>query len=125
MVSSKMLLYERREAVDATVIETTFLIPLGNNDGVPFMRHDFAELESRLLASFGAWTVTGEVEGEWRSDSGRVFRDRSRRYVVALQSIRQVAALVSVLDWALARFEQEAIMLTIAGVPEILGPAPP
>lgn len=51
-----------------------------------------------------------------------VYHDRSRQYAVAFPSWRRVAELIEIIDWTRAKFEQEAIMATIAGVPEIFGP---
>ena len=105
------------------MIETRFLIPLKNNDGLAYLRTDFIELEDRLLDQFGGWTHMADVDGTWRSDTGVVYRDFSSQYLVTLRSWRQTAEFLGVLDWARVKFEQEAIMVTIAGVPEILGPS--
>jgi hypothetical protein len=60
------------------------LVPVRDNEGIPFRGNAWRELERRLL-QFGGFTRTTGAHGAWESE-GRIYRDRSRRYEVALES---------------------------------------
>ena len=81
---------------------------------------DWDELETRFMQAVGGHTFTGEAQGTWAGDDGRVYRDASRQYVAALGSCRQLPAWLGVVEWALVHFRQEAVYVEIAGVPERL-----
>jgi hypothetical protein len=59
------------------------------------------------------------VTGEWEF-GGRVYRDRSREYVVSLKSWWQLNAWLQIAEWAREEFGQEAVYIEVAGIPEIL-----
>ena len=80
------------------MIETTFLVPIANNDGRPFTDPDFVQLENLLLGTFDAWTRLASVQGAWRGEAGVVYHDSSRQYAVALSSWRRVVDFIQVLD---------------------------
>lgn len=101
------------------MIKTMFLVPTKDNDGQPFGRRDWQELEQKLLR-FGGFTSGGVVEGSWEAD-GRVYRDRSRTYIVSLESWTQLPEWLDVVRWVRATFRQEAVYIEIAGIPEIIG----
>lgn len=100
------------------MIKTELLIPVRDNVGSPFQRSLWLALEQRLL-DFGGFSRTTGVVGAWRAEN-RVFRDRSTRYTVSLQSWRQLADWLAVADWARTNFRQEALYVEVAGVPEVL-----
>lgn len=102
------------------MIEAWFLVPEADNDGKPFPESAFVELETELAEAFGGWTYAGDVTGGWIGEAGKLYTDNSRRYVLALQSWRQVHKLLRLVDRVANGFEQEAIYLTIAGIPEIV-----
>jgi hypothetical protein len=60
------------------------------------------------------------VVGAWES-AGRRYRDRSRRYTLALGSWLDLPAWLDIVIWARERFRQEAIYIEVAGIPEIIG----
>lgn len=91
--------------------KTTFLIPLTDNQGVPFQAEDFDWLQDELVLQFGGWSLEGTVEGAWKGDDGRVYRDRSYRYTVATTALDKLRGL---LREAKARFAQEAIYLEVS-----------
>ena len=101
------------------MIETMFLVPVRDNDGVPFSLDDWAELELRLI-QFNGFTVSTGVSGVWRSQSGEVHRDESKRYEVSLESWRAFPAWLEVVEWVRIKFRQEALYIRVAGTPEIL-----
>lgn len=67
---------------DTTRLE--LLVPLADNDGVPFSDSAFASFEDFLVDTAGGFTRRGDVEGAWRAPDGQVMRDRSRSYVVTV-----------------------------------------
>ncbi len=101
------------------MIKTVLLVPIRDNEGRLYSRSAWDELEDRLL-QFGGLSRTSGVVGVWRSGT-RVYRDRSRQYVVSLASWMELPAWLDVVRWARRRFPQEAIYFEVAGVPEILG----
>ncbi len=101
------------------MVKTMFLVPIRDNEGRPFPRSHWRELEQQLL-QFGGFSRTTGVAGTW-TDGGRIYRDTSRQYVVSLQSWTQIPAWLEIVRWARERFRQEAIYIEVAGVPEIIG----
>ncbi len=99
------------------MIKTTLVVPVADNDGSAFDRSAWRELESRLM-QWGGLTRDSDVTGGW-TDGDRTYRDRSRRYVVALASWWDLSAWLAVVDWAGRRFRQEAMFVEVAGIPEI------
>ncbi|MGH2584820.1 MAG: hypothetical protein ACRDJE_07905 [Dehalococcoidia bacterium] len=99
------------------MIKTALVVPVRDNDGRSFSPRVWRELEARLLR-FGGYTIEVGVAGAWES-GGRLYRDRSRRYTVALPSWFDVPAWLDVVVWARTRFRQEALYIEIAGIPEI------
>jgi hypothetical protein len=100
------------------VIETVIVVPVRDNEGRPFERALWDDLEERLF-QFGGLTGPFEVRGAWQS-GGRTHRDRNRQYTVALQSWLQLPAWLEVVQWARAAFRQEAMYIKVAGTPEIV-----
>jgi len=65
-------------------VHLDLLVPLRDNDGVPFTDADFERFEDYLLSLAGGFTRRADVEGVWRSPAGAVMRDRSRAYALTL-----------------------------------------
>jgi hypothetical protein len=101
------------------VIETVLFVPLTDNEGGRFGRRDWDALEGRLVA-FGGFSRTANVQGRWY-DSGRIYADTSRQYVVALASWWQLPIWLEIVDWARVIFRQEALYVKVAGIAEIRG----
>ncbi len=97
------------------------LIPARDNDGRDFPRHVWRDLEQQFRG-FGGFTRAAHVEGEWEN-TGRVYRDVSRQYIVVLSSWEQLSAWLAVVRQAQVTFGQQAMYIEVAGVPEILGRA--
>ncbi|MEX0783795.1 MAG: hypothetical protein WD557_14215 [Dehalococcoidia bacterium] len=103
------------------MISTVVLVPTYDNRGEPFGPDVFRDFEARLLSRFGGYTRATDLVGEW-VDSGVTYRDHSRQYRVALGSWRALPAFLDLVDWARLTFEQEAMYIEVAGIPEILAP---
>ena len=101
------------------MVKTVLLVPKANNDGRAFGPGVWGQLEERLLR-WGGLSREADVDGWWVSD-GKTYSDRSRRYVVALPSWRDLAAWLEVVDWARVAFGQHAMFVEVAGIPEVLG----
>ena len=72
------------------MFEVQMLVPVADNDGKLFKVEVVAEFESAALDRFGGFSLLpSEVVGEWRSDAGIRYRDRSHCYSIALGSIGQ------------------------------------
>jgi hypothetical protein len=91
------------------VTRASFLIPLRDNDGLPFDYSDFSWLHDQLLDRFTGFTRDGIVSGEW-FESGIRYADDSYRFVVAVPK-EQVDTLAELLEVACERFKQEALYL--------------
>ena len=100
------------------MIKTEFLVPIRDNQGRRFPQSTWLELEQRLV-QFGGFSRTSGVVGVWQSE-GRTYRDVSYRYTVSLASWTALPAWLDMVRWARERFQQEAIYIEVAGVPEIL-----
>ena len=95
------------------MITAVVLVPTRNNEGREFSRREWTELERRLAAAFGGFSLLpGRVTGGWPHE-GRLNRDRSRQYTVALQSWLQLASRLEIVTWARTAFEQEAMFIEV------------
>lgn len=84
------------------------LIPLADNDGVPFPDTSFADFEDFLVTTAGGFTRRGDVEGAWKSPDGHVMRDRSRSYVVTVPENLTDRAASSIDQYVRRQFRQQA-----------------
>ncbi|MGI8550856.1 MAG: hypothetical protein ACR2PL_08740 [Dehalococcoidia bacterium] len=94
------------------------LIPVRDNEGKRFKPALFVRLETRL-AQLGGFSRQDNIVGVWEHE-GIVYRDRNRQYIVSLMSWLELPAWLAVILWSREAFQQEAIYIEIAGVPEIL-----
>ncbi|PZC48586.1 MAG: hypothetical protein DK306_000849 [Chloroflexi bacterium] len=99
-----------------------FLVPVTDKAGQAVRSEAWDRLAGRILDVVGGFQQTRVVAGAWRSDSGQVFHEESREYVMALDSMRQVADFLALVDWAAAAFAQAAMFVEVAGIPEVLAP---
>jgi len=104
------------------MIETYFLLPQQDNDGNPFPRAKFQALRERIISEFGGLTVEEDHStGYWKGDDGRLYADRNAKYIIAVESLTQIPAVLDLVRWVRKEFQQEAIYLNIAGIAEIIG----
>lgn len=103
------------------MIKTLVLVPIRDNDGQPFSPADWDLLERKLLERFGGFTGGGLAEGAWSDETGKVYRDVSRRYEVALSSWNQLPDWLAIVHWIRVHFRQIAVYIEVAGIPEIIG----
>lgn len=68
---------------------------------------------------FGGFSRLASVRGTWAFE-GRTYRDTSRQYIVALNSWTQLPAWLDIARQISTLFQQEALYIEVAGVPEIL-----
>jgi hypothetical protein len=100
------------------MVKTLMLLPVRDNRGRRLPRRLWRSLDERFL-QFGGSSWRNGVRGVWQA-GGRVYRDRSREYTVSLTSWLDFPAWLEVVLWAREAFDQQAIYIEVAGVPEIL-----
>src|SRR5438552_2863387 len=61
-------------------VSLDLLVPLADNEGVPFAESEFAAFEDRVVALTGGITRRADVEGIWRTPFGDLQRETSRSY---------------------------------------------
>lgn len=91
---------------DTTRLE--LLVPLADNDNVPFSNSAFAAFEDFLVDTAGGFTRRGDVEGAWRAPDGQVMRDRSRSYVVTVPEHLTDRAASAIDHYVRRQFRQQA-----------------
>ncbi len=112
--------------------ECSFLIPMvRDSDRKPHPIETWWAFQEELRTAWPeghtgpewAYRDVRPISGEYRdSGTGRVVRDVSRRFTLAVPESR-VGALRSILADAARRFDQKAIYLSVAGVVEFVVPA--
>lgn len=103
------------------MIQTVILIPLTDNDGEPFPSSIWHQLQESLLTLAGGYSEEGPVSGAWRDQNGRVYRDKSLRYTVSLNSWTQFPEWLRLVDDLRKLYRQEALYIEVNGSPEIIG----
>lgn len=99
-------------------IKVVVLVPEKDNDGLPFTRHLWRELDARL-AVFGGLSKVGGIEGMWLYD-GRIYRDRNYQYVSYLSSWMDLPRWLDLVRWISHAFRQKAVAIEVAGTPEVV-----
>jgi hypothetical protein len=99
------------------MITTTFHLPIADNDGVPFGGAVWAWVNTQMLTRFTGWTILGQVEGVWKNDAGRVYREQLIRYRVAVDDPEVVREFLRA---ARVQFAQEAMYLEIGSEAELI-----
>ncbi len=103
-------------------VKASILIPERDNGGNTFPPKLWEELGNRFRETFGGFTSTGGNIGEWVDpNDGRVYSDRTFTYYVSLTSWRQVTDFIEVAQWVRTQYRQEAVLIEIAGLIEVLG----
>ena len=91
-----------------STVHLDLLVPIRDNDGVPFTDADFDVFEDYLLRTVGGFTRRGDVEGAWRSPEGVTMRDHSRAYTLTLPEEHAAIQMLLVSDYIKSHFRQEA-----------------
>lgn len=105
------------------MILASVLIPETDNTGNEVLPETIERLCNHLLRDFGGFSKTPGVIGAWRTNIGgreRVFHDRLCRYDVALDSWLALPLFIDFITHAQQVLHQQAMYVTIAGIPEIL-----
>jgi len=104
------------------LIRTLLLVPVRDNQGEPFPPPAWRALEERLFGLSRGYSIEGVAAGVWESD-GRTFRDRSRRYIVAIERWAQFCDWIDIVRWARVHLRQEALYIEVLGVADIVDEA--
>ncbi len=101
-----------------SLIRTTVLIPIADNQGIVFDAETWAWVLAKGLRLFGGLTFEGTVTGQWIED-GTIYADESRRYTISLTSWEQMPQWLAFIQALRVRFRQIALYGEVAGIPEI------
>lgn len=106
----------------APIIEVQILIPVRDNEGVPFDPAHDAVFEAHLANHFGGFTkLPAEAGGGWVDKDKRYYPDATRIIVVAVDGlISGGEALRLAVKVAKAHYRQKAIYLRYLGLSEVL-----
>lgn len=89
------------------------LVPLVDNEKVPFTESDFDAFEHVLLTVAGGFTRRGDVEGAWQSPDGEILRDTSRSYVITLDADDAAEKIEQIDRFIRTHFRQHAAFLEL------------
>lgn len=84
--------------------KVTLLIPMRDNDGLPFDQRIWRWWHHELSSLVSGFTDIGIVTGWWRG-----YSDQNRGTVIVVRSMEEVSAIRSLLVRARERFRQEAM----------------
>lgn len=98
-------------------VSLDLLVPVADNDGVPFSEADFEAFERRVVALTGGITRRADVEDIWLNPFGEYQRERSRSYTTTVPS-RDAVAVMTELD-ALIRSSFDQFNSYIQAVPTL------
>lgn len=102
------------------MIEVQVLIPLFSNEGSKFTAEWHLRFEARAVALFNGVTLLPSVAtGAW-VEAGKVYHDRTRVYMVALDSIVRGDRVGELVAFAKIHYDQRMIYVRYLGVSEIL-----
>lgn len=93
-------------ATAPTGLKVTLLVPLNDNDGIPFDIPTWSWWNDRLTSLVSGFTDAGLVTGWWRG-----YSDQNRVIVIIVRSQQEVDAIRELLTEARIRFRQEAMYL--------------
>lgn len=107
------------------MIDVQILIPVASNEGETFTAAHHSAFEAFLIERFGGFSgftrLPGHAEGGWADPTGRVYRDITVIYMVAVPALLGSAdGLRAMADRAKAHYAQEAVLLRYLGIVEIL-----
>ncbi len=87
------------------------IVPKFSNEHVAFTDANFLTFERFLVDLCRGFTRHGDVEGAWKNKEGRIYRDQSRLYSVAvpIDLADQVAATIG--EVVRRAFSQEAAFI--------------
>lgn len=103
------------------MINIDILIPVSDNEGESFPQEHHFAFEQVILDHFEGFTrPTGVSIGGWKDPTGKVYRDLSITYRIAVPSITAAAPLAKIIDFAKSHYRQLAIFVTYLGMSEVL-----
>lgn len=93
-------------AKSPSALKVTLLVPLNDNDGIPFDIPTWTWWNDRLTSLVSGFTDAGVVTGWWRG-----YSDQNRVIVIIVSFMREVSTIRELLKEARLRFRQEAMYL--------------
>lgn len=101
------------------LIETFIMVPKHDNDGKAFPPSKYDNLNREIIEQFGGLTIE-HATGFW-SDGKKVYQDRNYKYIIGIQSLKQVAEILELARYIRKEFKQEAVYVNVSGIAEIVG----
>lgn len=96
------------------MIEFTIYWPvLRDSNKTPHCPTLWESWENRLIDIAGGFSYAGEASGAWRDSSGRIVRDISRIYRVAIESARESAIFDAIRHYR-PLFDQNCVYVAIS-----------
>lgn len=89
------------------MVKIITLIPLNYNDGQRIPIQVYREFENEILQITGGFSIDGITAGSWM-DNNELYRDRSRKYIIATQEDRVEKVRQAVIRMG-KRLEQRAM----------------
>lgn len=98
------------------------LIPVRDNEGVPFDPAHDAVFEAYLASHFGGFTrLPAEAGGGWVDEDNRYYPDTMRVYIVAVDGVLAASEELRLMATiAKAHYRQKALFLRYLGQAEVL-----
>lgn len=94
--------------------EAIVLIPLTDNDGVPFSAETIETIFDEIFATFRGWTIEGTVKGAYQMRSTEQKRVEELLKVSIVLSASHITDLETMVGRWCARLGQEVMLLKIA-----------
>lgn len=103
------------------MINIDILIPVSDNEGETFTQEHHLAFERVILDHFEGFSRPfGVALGGWKDPTGKVYRDLSITYRIAVPSITAAASLAKIIDFAKAHYRQLSIFVSYLGLSEVL-----
>jgi hypothetical protein len=104
------------------IVEVQVLIPVRDNEGIPFDPAHDAVFEAYLASHFGGFTrLPAEAGGGWVDKDGTYYPDTMRVYIVAVDGLLASAEALRLMgNIVKAHYRQKAVFLRYLGQAEVL-----
>lgn len=98
--------YDKANDPPTPTLERVVIVPDVDNDGTS-LEPERAAIEEELLNIAGGFT-SDRVQGGWRGENGRCYRDSSTRYTLGVDAATDAAIVARLPEWC-ARLRQLAL----------------
>jgi len=74
--------------------EYKFYLPLKLNNGKTVNKSAWLLVEKQLIESFGGFTCAGIVQGQWQSESGKIYKDHNKSFLIASKGKQKIVSFL-------------------------------